>query len=196
MVISAPPQLAMWHNDLDGDHKRTLNKYIGALTELINMDGWPELIEVLTGYWDSQRMVFRFGTAEITPTLEELRDCIDTVGTGLERKARKQEDVFIPNKPSVENISDWLGLRRDYTYWCQDSHVMFRDLYVRFGHVSFYAAYNREFRISYREWNELRPLAFAIALLGTMVFPHGPSLSINTRVITLVHTLLKGDESQ
>ena len=74
MVISAPPQLAMWHNDLDGDHKRTLNKYIGALTELINMDGWPELIEVLTGYWDSQRMVFHFGTAEITPTLEELRD--------------------------------------------------------------------------------------------------------------------------
>ena len=39
MVISAPPQLTMWHNDLDGDHKRTLNKYIGALTELINMDG-------------------------------------------------------------------------------------------------------------------------------------------------------------
>ena len=51
MVISAPPQLTMWHNDLDGDHRRTLNKYVGALTELINMDGWPELIEVLTGYW-------------------------------------------------------------------------------------------------------------------------------------------------
>ena len=50
MVISAPPQLAMWHNDLDRDHKRTINKYIGTLTELINMDGWPELIEVLTGY--------------------------------------------------------------------------------------------------------------------------------------------------
>ena len=50
MVISAPPQLTMWHNDLDADHRRTLNKYVRALTELINMDGWPELIEVLTGY--------------------------------------------------------------------------------------------------------------------------------------------------
>ena len=49
-------------------------------------------------------MVFRFGTAEITPTLEEIRDCIDTVGTGIERRARKQEDIFIPNKPSVENM--------------------------------------------------------------------------------------------
>ena len=71
------------------------------------MDGCQELNEVLTGYWDSQRMVFRFETVEITPTLEEIRDCIDTVGTGLERRARKQEDVFIPNKPSVENISYW-----------------------------------------------------------------------------------------
>ena len=70
MVISAPPQLTMSHNDLDGDHKRTLNKYVGALIELINMDGWPELIEVLTGHWDSQRMVFRFGTAEITVHLK------------------------------------------------------------------------------------------------------------------------------
>ena len=97
MVVSAPPQLTMWHNDLDGDHRRTLNKYVEALTELINMDGWPELIEVLTGYWDSQRMVFHFGTTEIIPTLEEIRDCVDTVGTGIERRARKQEDVFIPN---------------------------------------------------------------------------------------------------
>ena len=104
MVISAPPQLTMWHNDLDGDHKRTLNKYIGALNELINMDGRPELIKVLTGYWDSQSMVFRFVMAKITPTLEEIRYCIDTVGMGLERRARKQEDIFIPNKPSVENM--------------------------------------------------------------------------------------------
>ena len=50
MVVSAPPQLTMWYNDLDQDHRRTLNKYVEALTELINMDGWPELIEVLTGY--------------------------------------------------------------------------------------------------------------------------------------------------
>ena len=70
MVVSAPPQLMMWYNNLDGDHRRTLHKYVGAVTELINMNGWPELVEVLTGYWDNQRMVFRFGTTEITPTLE------------------------------------------------------------------------------------------------------------------------------
>ena len=112
MVVSAPPQLRMWHNDLDGDHRRTLYKYVGAITELINMECWPELIEVLTEYWDSQKWVFWFGTTEITPTMEEIRDCIDTVGIGIEMRAQKQEDIFIPNKPYAENIADLFGLKK------------------------------------------------------------------------------------
>ena len=50
MVISAPPKLTMWYNNLDVDHRRTLNKYVGAFTELIIMNDWPELVEVITGY--------------------------------------------------------------------------------------------------------------------------------------------------
>ena len=83
MVVLAPPQLTMWYDKMDEDHRRTLNKYVGAHTELINMNSWPERVEVLMGYWDSKRMVFRFGTAKITLTLEEIRDYIDTVGTGI-----------------------------------------------------------------------------------------------------------------
>ena len=41
MVIAEPLQLTIWYDNLDGDHRRTLNKYVGALTELINMNGWP-----------------------------------------------------------------------------------------------------------------------------------------------------------
>ena len=70
------------------------------------------------------------------------------------------------------------------------------DLYVRFGHTSSYANYNQEFKITYREWNEIWPLVFVVALLGTMVFPHGSSLSIKTRVIMLAHTLFKGFKNQ
>lgn len=114
MMITVLPQFTMWYNNLDGDRRRTLNKYIGALTELINMNGWSELLDVVMGYWDSQRMVLEFGTTEITPTLEDIRDRIDRVGIGIERKASKQEDIFIPNKPSKEDIADWLGLGKDF----------------------------------------------------------------------------------
>ena len=58
IVIALPPQLTMWYDNLDRDHRRMLNKYVGALTELINMNGWPEQVEVLTRYWDSERLVF------------------------------------------------------------------------------------------------------------------------------------------
>lgn len=50
MIVKALPLLNMWYNDVDGDHIRTLTKYVGILTELLNMKGWPELIKVLTGY--------------------------------------------------------------------------------------------------------------------------------------------------
>ena len=82
------------------------------------MNGWLEVVEVLTGYWNSQRMVFQFGATEMTPTLEEIRDCIDTVGTGIERRERKQGDIFIPNKPSVYDMTDWFGFEKDFAYWC------------------------------------------------------------------------------
>ena len=50
MVVEAQPLLKMWYNDIKRDHRRALNKYVGALSELININGWHELIEVLTCY--------------------------------------------------------------------------------------------------------------------------------------------------
>ncbi|XP_049365515.1 uncharacterized protein LOC125830374 [Solanum verrucosum] len=196
MVVESLVLLKMWYNDLIVVYKIVLNKYIGALTELINMVGWPELIEGLTGYWDNDKMVFRFGTMEITPIIEEIRAGIDTVGTGLERRVRKQENILISNKPTLEDLINWLGLRKDYAFWAEDTRPILMDLYVRFGNASFYANYNQEFRVTYREWDGIRPLTFTVALLGTMVFPHGPSLSINTRVIMLAHTLFHGHLNQ
>ena len=84
MVVEAQPLLKMWYNDIKRDHRRALNKYVGALTELINMNGLPKLIKVLTDYWDNERMVFQLKIIEITLTIDEVQDCIDIVGTGLE----------------------------------------------------------------------------------------------------------------
>ena len=58
------------------------------------MNGLPELVEVLTGYWDRQRIVFRFGTVEITPTLKEIRDYIDIVGTRIKKREKTRRHLF------------------------------------------------------------------------------------------------------
>ena len=110
-----------------------------------------------------------------------------------DKKTRRHSHL---NKPSVENIADWLGLGKDFAYWCKESPISFRDLYIRFGHASFYSTYNWELKVSYRKWNKIRHLAFAVALFGTMVFRHGPSISINTRVITITHTIQRVREKR
>ena len=112
MVAEASVLLKMWYNDLDKDHRRTHNKYVGALTELLNVVGWPQLIEVLTCYWDNKKMAFQFGTVEITPIVEEMWDNIDTGGIGLERGVRKQEEILIANNPSIEDITKFLRLKK------------------------------------------------------------------------------------
>ena len=84
-------------------------------------------------------MVFLFGTVKITPTLEVIRDCIDIVGTGRERRTTKLEDIFIPNKPYIENIADLFEFGKNIAYLCHESHATIRDLYIQFGHASFYA---------------------------------------------------------
>ena len=72
MIVEAPLQLKIWYNHLERDHRRTLIKYIGVLTELTNMNGWSQRIEFLTWYWDNERMVFQFRTMDITPTIEDI----------------------------------------------------------------------------------------------------------------------------
>lgn len=39
-------------------------------------------------------------------------------------------------------------------------------------------------------------MIFVVALMGTILFPHGSSLSINTKVIMLAHTLFEGFKNQ
>lgn len=59
-------------------------------------------------------MVFQFGTVEITVAVEKIQDDINAVGTWLERRERKHEDILISNKCYIEDITNWLGLGKDY----------------------------------------------------------------------------------
>jgi len=49
-------------------------------------------------------------------------------------------------------------------------NIPLRKLYYRFGRVRAYEKFKEEF-VSEEKWKETCPPAFAICLLGTMVFP-------------------------
>ena len=77
MIVEPPLKLKMWYDNLDRDYRRTLNKNVGALTKLLNMNDWPELIEVLTGYWDNERMVFNLELQRL-PRLLRIFEIVST----------------------------------------------------------------------------------------------------------------------
>lgn len=81
---------------------------------------------------------------EITPTVKEIRDVIDTIGMWCETRFRKEEGILISNKPTGKEIMDFLDLKQ--IDWVHASSDAFRDLYNQFGHTSFYLIFNKEFK--------------------------------------------------
>uniref|UniRef100_M0ZX33 Uncharacterized protein n=1 Tax=Solanum tuberosum TaxID=4113 RepID=M0ZX33_SOLTU len=86
MVTETPNLLRVWWYNLNAYQKRELSIHLGHLPSIMNLEVWHEFIEVVTRFWDDERMVFRFGDVEMTPTVEEIRDCLDNVGMCQKRK--------------------------------------------------------------------------------------------------------------
>ncbi|XP_059295468.1 uncharacterized protein LOC132048801 [Lycium ferocissimum] len=73
--------------------------------------GCKELIEVITGFWDRDRMVFRFGDdVEMMPTLQEFRDVLTSVGSKLKRRKNSNQNALIPEKSTYSQICKMLSL--------------------------------------------------------------------------------------
>ncbi|KAK4734443.1 hypothetical protein R3W88_008704 [Solanum pinnatisectum] len=70
-------------------------------------------------------------------------------------------------------------------------NIPLRKLYYRFGRARAYEKFKEEF-VSEEKWKETRPLAFAICLLGTMVFAQGPNYTIHPSVIMVTHAIFYG----
>ncbi|KAK4738111.1 hypothetical protein R3W88_001808 [Solanum pinnatisectum] len=70
-------------------------------------------------------------------------------------------------------------------------NIPLRKLYYRFGRARAYEKFKEEF-VSEEKWKETRPFAFAICLLGTMVFPQGPNYTIHPSVVMVTHAIFYG----
>ncbi|WMV15656.1 hypothetical protein MTR67_009041 [Solanum verrucosum] len=93
MITKTPNLLRFWWDNLNGYQKREVSIHMGNLSSIMKLQVWPEFIEVITRFWDSERMVFRFGDGEITPTIEEIQDCLETIG--MYKKKKKHPDHHI-----------------------------------------------------------------------------------------------------
>ncbi|KAH0705576.1 hypothetical protein KY289_010652 [Solanum tuberosum] len=155
----------------------------------MNLKVWPKFIEVVTRFWDDERMVFRFGDVEMTPTVEEIRDCLDNVGMCQKRKNHPDHHILLPDKPTSTELKNMLLLVN--TDWLDTPSISFLKFYERWEHENYYKNFPNEF-LSRSSWSQTQTLAFAVCLLGTMVFPQGGGNEIDTRIVMVTHAIFEG----
>ncbi|KAH0672627.1 hypothetical protein KY290_024856 [Solanum tuberosum] len=164
MVVDVNYKLRNWWIDIKGDREREIRQLLGGLTYLIFVIPNPHLIRALLEFWDPVRMVFKFVNFDLAPTIEEISGFIDL--------PYHECEMLVPYKPSSKEFLKSLGMKSNPTLPFLDlGWIHFEFLYSRFGRDDSYYSFSDEFECSVEEWETYRLNAFAIALLGSLVFP-------------------------
>ncbi|MCD7457612.1 hypothetical protein HAX54_035520 [Datura stramonium] len=102
MVTEPDDYLRVWWKYMNKEDKsiiRTHNRYFSSL---VDMKAWPEMMHVLTNFWDNVNMVFRFGNVELTSTIEEVLTSYESVSMCKKRKKMPDNDVLVLMKTLLE----------------------------------------------------------------------------------------------
>ena len=79
---------------MNNEDKGIVQKHIGHLPSLLEMNAWPGLIGTMVKFWDSENMVFRFGEVELTPTIEEILTSYESVAMCNKRKRHPDTNLL------------------------------------------------------------------------------------------------------
>lgn len=103
--------------------------------------------------------------------------------------------MILPRKQLGTKFLHLLGLKNNLKLACLDRDwISLNYLYEIFGRKDGHKVFSREFSCSTESWRKKRHIAFAIALLGILVFPleHG---RIDTFLSFVVRDLFRGVEN-
>ncbi|KAH0738533.1 hypothetical protein KY290_037238 [Solanum tuberosum] len=186
MVVDVNYKLRSWWIDIKRDREREIRQLLGGLTYLIFVIPNPHLIRALLEFWDPMRMVFKFVDFDLAPTIEEISGFIDM--------PYHECEMIVPYKPSSKEFLQSLGMKSNPTLPSLSlGWIHFDFLYSRFGRDDSYYSFIDEFECSVEEWEIYRLNAFAIALLGSLVFPRIRGM-IDTRLGYVVRDLAQRED--
>uniref|UniRef100_A0A1S3Z360 DUF7745 domain-containing protein n=1 Tax=Nicotiana tabacum TaxID=4097 RepID=A0A1S3Z360_TOBAC len=185
VVDEAPLQLQMWWYDLGENGQKWVTKYLGALTDIMKIKPWDDLIEALVTFWDPVHNVFRFSDFELTPTLEEIAGY-----SGFGRDLRNQELIF-PRALSVHRFFDLLNISKQIRKTnVVEGCCSFYFLYSRFGKPNGFEMHEKGLNNKQNKdtWQIHHRFAFIVAFLEILVFPN-EERTIDTRIARVVQVL-------
>ncbi|KAK4340324.1 hypothetical protein RND71_041786 [Anisodus tanguticus] len=161
-----------------------IRRRLGCLVSLFNIFPDQHLVRALIHFWDPDRVVFRFGDFEMTPTLEEISYFTDLIYQG--------RGQIIPHCQSGKKFLRYLGLKNTKKLLCFENNWVSMDyLYERYGCRDSYKIFKNEFSCTPDHWRTKRPIAFTVAFLGSLIFPleYG---KISTCICSVARGLFEG----
>ncbi|KAH0652695.1 hypothetical protein KY289_030373 [Solanum tuberosum] len=164
MVVEVNYKLRNWWIDIKRDRKKEIRQLLGDLPYLNFVIPNPHLIRALLEFWDPVMMVFKFVDFDLAPTIEKI--------SGFINLPYHECEMMVPSKPSSREFLKSLGMKSNPTLPSLDLEwIHFDFLYSRFGREDSYYSFSDEFECSIEKWETYRLIAFAISLLGSLVFP-------------------------
>ncbi|KAH0655787.1 hypothetical protein KY285_030669 [Solanum tuberosum] len=188
MVEGFPHKLRIWWENFTPTEKLAITRKLGCLPLLFKITPDKHVIRALIQFWDPDRVVFAFKDFELTPTLEEI-----LYFTSLKYQRMGQ---IIPHSQSGKKFLRYLGLKNEKKLRCFENNWVSLDyLYERYGRSNSYKMFRKEFSCTQVHWQVRRPITFAVALLGTLVFPreHG---YISTCICSVARVLFEGVDGE
>ncbi|KAK4724565.1 hypothetical protein R3W88_027344 [Solanum pinnatisectum] len=197
MIEGFPHKLNTWWENFIPNEKLAIVRGLGCLPMLFKVNPDKHVIRASIHFWDSDRVVFAFKDFELTPTLEEI-----CYFTSLKYRGRGQIIIIIiiyiyiysNNRRSTgKKFLRYLGLKNNKKLRCfKHNWVSLDYLYERYGRSDSYKVFRKEFSCTYVHWQAKHPIAFVVALLGTLVFPreHG---HISTCICSVVRVLFEAE---
>lgn len=172
--------------------KREVQRHIGYLPSLMEMEAWPDLIGAMIKFQDRNCFVFRFGDIELTPTLEEVLASYESIGMCNKRKSKPDNGILIPKVWGPKEFKEALSsVDVKWMSRLKGPGIPLRKLYYRFGRANGYERFKDEFTFE-QAWEGKRPFVFAICLLGIMVFPQSLGHTIHPSMIMVTHAIFNG----
>lgn len=184
MVVGVNHKLRFWWRNLKQDHELEVRRLLGGLTFLLFVIPDRYLIMALLKFWDPTKTVFRFRDFELTPTIEEIGGFLDL--------SYRNHAMIVPHKQSPKKFLRSLGLKYNPHITSLDFDWISLDfLYSRFGREDGHEVFKKEFTCSIEKWKKYRLNAFAVALLGCLVFPKERG-KIDIRLTSVVRAMTRG----
>ena len=92
-----------WRMEFTEDHSFLMKSHLDVLLQMMTIRLCPSLLKAAIQCWNPTTHVFRFGSAELCPTIEEFRACLISPPKGMMFRPSPKKDY----KQEIRNFFGW-----------------------------------------------------------------------------------------